>query len=49
MWFSRGPASSAGALTATVDVTGGTATAGTDFTGGPYTVEFADGSRPPPR
>ena len=34
---------SAGALTATVEVTGGTATAGSDFAGGPYTVEFADG------
>jgi hypothetical protein len=34
---------SAGALAATVNVTGGTATAGTDFTGGPYTVNFADG------
>src|SRR5439155_1155340 len=34
---------SAGAISATVAVTGGTATPGTDFTGGPYTVNFADG------
>jgi hypothetical protein len=33
----------AGPLSVTVNVTGGTATAGTDFTGGSYTVNFADG------
>jgi hypothetical protein len=32
-----------GAITATVNVTGGTATAGADFSAGPYTVNFADG------
>jgi len=32
-----------GAVTATVEVVGGSATAGTDFVAGPYTVTFADG------
>lgn len=32
-----------GAMSATVEVTGGTATAGADFAGGPYTVNFAEG------
>jgi hypothetical protein len=32
-----------GAVSATVEVVGGSATAGTDFVAGPYTVTFADG------